>query len=95
MQDEIIGYADLDEKLIIKTDNLQRTKEVFEDEETRKLFSSLTDLSFGITTHTSKHTGEKEVVLELIIERGINDIAELRSIYHGFYLVLSKLKEQQ
>ena len=90
MQDVVLGYEEFDKKLIVKTNNEEKAKILFSNEEVRKTIQSLK----GFTLHT-KHTAdndEKEASLELTIEDGITDTNLLRQIYHAFYSILNSLE---
>lgn len=88
MQDVEIGYPDLDDHLIIKTNNVEKVKTLFTDEQTRQTFTTLENFDFGIRLHNIEDSDEKQAFLELNIEDGITDIATLRNLYHAFYTVL-------
>ena len=92
MQDIMLGYPDLDNHLIIKTNNEEKIKSLFADEKTRAVFTDLTDFDFGIRMHTPDGSDIKQAFLELNIEDGILDIADLREIYHAFRKVLTTLQ---
>lgn len=88
MQDVEIGYPEFDKKLVIKTNDESRVKQVFSDRSVRELFKSLNDFTFGITKHTIPDSNYKGAFLELIIEDGITDPDHLRKIYHAFFNTL-------
>lgn len=88
MQDVTIGYPELDEHLIVKTNDEAKVKTLFNDEATRKTFTELENFDLGITLHSLEDSDEKQAFLELNIEDGITDIATLRQLYHAFYTVL-------
>lgn len=91
MQDVEIGYEDFDEKLIIKTNNAEKVRQIFSDPSVRQTFLSLSDFSFGTTTQHSSHPEKDGPFLELTIENGITDPQKLREIYHAFYAVLMQI----
>jgi hypothetical protein len=88
MQDIIIGYPEFDDKLIIKTNDAVKIKNIFSDKKTRQIFQSLR----GFTLHTGSRnigdTDNKEDFVELTIDRGVLDMEELRKIYAAFVNVL-------
>jgi hypothetical protein len=88
MQDVKIGYPDLDHHLIVKTNDSEKVKTLFTDEETRKTFTKLENFDLGISLQSIEGSGNKEAFLELNIEDGITDIPTLRELYHAFYAVL-------
>jgi hypothetical protein len=90
MEDVIVGFPGLDEKLIIQTNDKKKARAVFKNEDVRNVFESLADFSMHISHH--EENGEiKNVFLELEIQKGITNAAELRKIYHAFYAVLSQV----
>jgi hypothetical protein len=91
MQDVVLGYEEFDKKLIIKTNDPQKLKQIFSEESTRAVIQKLENFTFGITTH---HTGDcnlKQPFLELMVETGITDVSKLREIYRAYFAVLSAL----
>lgn len=92
MQDVVLGYDQFDEKLIIKTNDPQKLKEVFADESVRTVIQELENFTFGITTHHSSDNAIKEPFLELSIELGITDVKKLKEIYRAYYTVLTALE---
>ena len=78
MEDIEIGFGEFDDKLIIKTNDQLRIREIFSDDAVRAVFQSLTDFTFGITHHHSSGTVHDKPFLELQIEVGITDPARLR-----------------
>ncbi|MEO6521276.1 MAG: hypothetical protein ABIN91_06360 [Mucilaginibacter sp.] len=88
MQDVTIGYPELDEHLIVKTNDVEKVKTLFTDEQTRKTLTELENFDLGIRLHSVEGSDKKEAFLELNIEDGITDIDTLRELYHAFYMVL-------
>ena len=88
MQDVVIGYPEFDDKLIIKTNDVVKIKNIFSDEKMREIFQSLR----GFTLHTGSRnigdTDNKEDFVELTIDRGVLDMDELRKIYTAFVTML-------
>lgn len=91
MQDVVIGYAEFDNKVVIKTNDEARAKFIFSDPKSRQVFQSLDNFSFGVAHHHVADSEYKEPFLELIIEDGITDVTELRQIYVAFFEVLMKI----
>lgn len=88
MQDVVLGYEEFDKKLIVKTNDERKAREIFADASIRAVFQSLENFTFGITTHHSKDSTAKDPFLELVIETGITDPNQLRAIYRAYYSVL-------
>ncbi|MCW3080205.1 hypothetical protein [Segetibacter sp.] len=91
MQDVVVGYDDFDKKVIIKTNDKQKVSELFSDESVRAVIQKLENFTFSIATHNATDSTDKTTFLELVIERGITDLDELRAIYSAYYSVLTKL----
>ncbi|MCW3109070.1 MAG: hypothetical protein JWQ09_3576, partial [Segetibacter sp.] len=89
MQDVVIGYEEFDKRLIIKTNDQAKAREIFADASVRTVFQSLENFTFGITTHHSTDSTTKDPFLELIIETGITDVNKLRTIYKAYFSVLT------
>jgi hypothetical protein len=93
LEDKEIGYAEFDTALIIKTNDAEKTKNIFSDKTARQVLQSLT----AFTLHTDKRninedTDTKEYFLEFEIERGIVEVIELRRIYAAFAAVLTAIE---
>ena len=86
-QDVELGYPEFDKNVLVKTNNPERLKSLFADEETRELFIALSGYSFGITT--SKENENKE--LELLIQRLIA-VEDLRHAFDAFIKALDLLE---
>jgi len=93
MQDVITGYPEFDKKVVVKTDDEERVKSLFESAAVRSVFGSLIGFTFGITRHHTA-TEKKAAFLEFNIERGIVDAAELKSIYNAFVKVLVNIDQE-
>lgn len=92
MEDVQIGFSEFDKKLIVKTNDKLRIRELFSDELVRKPFQSLNNFKFGITDYDD---GDRNFPrLELRIESGITNPKELREIYHGFFSVLVSIDKE-
>ncbi len=85
MEDVKTGYPEFDKKLVVKTNDIEKVKAVFADEQTRKVFQSLGGFNLHIAhyDHDDKHSA-----LELSIDRDITNVEELHSIYNAFVNVL-------
>ena len=90
MEDVKTGYPEFDKKLIVKTNDIDKVKTVFSNEETRKTFQSLGGFNLHIAyyDHNDKHSS-----LELTIDRDITNVEELRSIYKAFISVIDVLEQ--
>ena len=89
MEDVQIGYPEFDKKLIVKTNNSEKVKEIFADDQTRKLFETLGSFNMHIShyDHEDKHS-----ILELTIDRDITNAEELHKIYNVFIHVLNSFE---
>ncbi len=86
MQDVETGYPELDKHIVIKTSDEQKIKSIFTDADIRQLFTELESFDCGVHEHNERY------YLELNIEEGITDAAELKKIYHAFYKLLGALE---
>ncbi|WP_345950895.1 MULTISPECIES: hypothetical protein [unclassified Mucilaginibacter] len=86
------GYPDLDEHVIIKTNHEPKVRELFADPEVRQVLSTLEDFDLGIHHRALEETGYEQPFLELNINQGLIDPAELRLVYHAFYTILTQLE---
>lgn len=86
MEDVKTGYLEFDKKLVVKTNDIERVKEVFADEQTRKVFQTLPGFNLHIAyyDHEDRHSS-----LELTIDRDITNVEELHKIYDAFINVLN------
>ncbi len=87
MQDVVIGYDELDKKLIIKANDAAKVKALFTDSLVRKVFQSFDDFTLGIIMHHIS-AEEKAPFLEFYNNTAITNPVELREIYNAFYKVL-------
>lgn len=92
MQDAIIGYPELDKKLLIKTNDAARVKGLFADETVRDVFQSLQDFTLQVVRRTAGDDDKKESFLELNIEEAIIHPDRLRKIYRAFFRILVLLE---
>jgi hypothetical protein len=93
LEDVEIGYPELDERLVVKTNNAEKMSQIFANSEIRSLFTDLKDFNFGIHTHDAEDANSVHTYLDLDIEQGITDPQELRKLYHAFYTVLLALEQ--
>ncbi|RFM30129.1 hypothetical protein [Deminuibacter soli] len=82
-----LGYPEFDKELFIKTNDTERTAQLFKDEFARKVFSVLSGYWFGI--NRNKKTGLYQ--LELRMQRGVTNTLLLWEIYYSFHEVLMGL----
>jgi hypothetical protein len=92
LEDVKLGYPELDDRLVIKTNTPEKVVSLFADPELRSVFTGLEDFDFGIHTHTPDDTDEERTFLELNIDQGITDPLLLQRIYRAFYAVLVGLE---
>ena len=92
MQDITTGYAEFDEKVVVKSDNEEKVKALFADSNARQVFGTLEGFTFGIHSHHIPHSDDKKYILELYIDTGITEPTELRKIYHAFVTILDALE---
>ena len=85
MEDIKTGYPEFDKKLVVKTNDPEKVKELFANKETRDLFQSLGGFNLHIANydHDDRHSS-----LELTIDRAVTDAAQLHKIYIAFVRVL-------
>lgn len=88
-EDVLTGYPEFDKKLVVKTNDTEKVKAAFVNDNVRAIFQSLTDFTLHIAHHHIKNEDGKEAFLELEIQRGVTDLAELKKIYHAFFEVLT------
>jgi hypothetical protein len=89
MQDAVVGFADFDDKMIVKTNDVDKVRNLLSDPAVRKTLLTLGDFSFEINSSHTNSKDEKVSTLQLQIESGITDPVALQPIYHAFYSVLS------
>jgi hypothetical protein len=86
IQDVTIGYPDFDKKVIVKTNDEEEVKHLFEDESLRELYQNLDDYLLSVTENENY-----QVILEFTIQRGVTDPAELQQLYASFYKILVRV----
>lgn len=87
-EDVELGYSDFDKRLIIKTNEMEATKQLFADENLRKFFISLKKFSLTCIEHPEEEAKSR---LDLHIERSITNTEELKNIYTVFISILNRL----
>jgi len=92
LEDVKIGYPELDDHVVIKTNTPEKIRALFADDTIRSVFTTLEDFDFGIHTHHLEDSEGEQPFLEFNINQGITDAAELQKIYHAFYAVLVGLE---
>ena len=92
LEDVKIGYPELDEHVVIKTNTPEKIRALFADNSLREVFTTLEDFDFGIHTHHLEDSESDQPFLEFNINQGITDAEELRKIYHAFYTILVGLE---
>jgi hypothetical protein len=86
MQDVITGYKELDENVIVQTNEPETFKRVFANDEVRKVFQTLSGYSF----RTIKHENREVDHLELTVQHTLAG-AELLEVFNAFTTVLASL----
>ena len=92
MQDVVLGYPEFDKKVIVKTNDSGVAAEIFADSDSRLLFQSLDDYTFGIVSHHVVEGSEKQLFLELVIEEAVTEPQNLRELFNVFVSILRKLE---
>ncbi|BAV07281.1 hypothetical protein SAMN05421788_10295 [Filimonas lacunae] len=86
IQDVTIGYPDFDKKVVVKTNDEEEVKALFADKSIRETYQDMDDYVLSVTENEYN-----QVILELEIQRGITDAAELQQLYTSFYKMLDLL----
>lgn len=87
MQDVVIGYPEFDDKVIIKTNNEERVKSIFEDKDIRTGIKALPDFKLKLV----KADDAGNATLLLRIEKAFSQINDLKAVYGTFICILNKL----
>ncbi len=87
-QDVVVGYKEFDERIIIKTNDEAKLRDLFSNEKVREVFKQLSGYSFGVV-EDDEQVGRH---LELTFQRATADIPELQRLFEAFAEVLNKLK---
>ncbi len=88
MQDVIIGYPEIDDRLIVKTNNENRIKEIFADVTVQNILAAVDHFRFFLTNSEDKGSFQESATLELIIEEAITEPSKLQKIIDSFISVL-------
>lgn len=88
MQDLITGDAEFDKNLIVKTNDLEKTKSIFSDAEIRSTFQSLKYFSLQIENDSKEGGGR---TLEFLMDKAITKPDELKKIVMAFSAILDQL----
>lgn len=91
LQDVVLGYPGFDEKVLIKTNDAEKTKALFTDADVRETIGSLPSFSLKITHHQTPQSENKVAYLELQIDEEITDIATLQKLYHAVFTLATTL----
>ncbi len=91
MEDIKIGDPEFDKKIVVKSNNPERIKDILDLPQIREVIQSLPNFEFHIAHHHSSNTEVESAFLELRIDEGITDTATLRPIYNIFCLILEKV----
>lgn len=87
MQDVVIGYAEFDKKVVVKTNNEGKVKRIFKDEKSRSPFQNLGNFNMHIS-----HSDDADPQLKLQVEEAIVDAKILKQLYRAFSTVMNALK---
>ena len=82
MQDQEIGYPEFDQKVVVKSNDLEKVKSIFSDVTVRTVIQSIDVFRLYIEEDGDKRN------LVLQIEEAITDHVRLREIYSAFYKIL-------
>jgi hypothetical protein len=83
------GDADFDKKVMVKTNDDAKARNLLADQTTRDFFKSLDNYSLAIVKNEEDH--HEQYSLELSIYDGITDPLELRKIYAQYFSILTKI----
>ncbi|MEO6188001.1 MAG: hypothetical protein ABIO82_07365 [Ginsengibacter sp.] len=86
------GYPEFDKKVVVKTNNAEKIKSVFADEDSRKTIENFTMFKFHTVEYKIDETDNKGIFLELTIEEAITDMIFLQQVFNTFYSVLKKIE---
>jgi hypothetical protein len=90
MQDVELGYEEFDRKVVVKTNDADSARLLFNDPRDRSYFTELDDYSFGI--HHPREAAEGTASLELFIENYPADQPGVSESLRVFHSILSKLQ---
>ena len=86
-----IGYPELDDHLVVKTNDEEKIREIFSNANVRAVIKKLSRFDFGILHREVDNEHTKQAFLELNVEEGIKDPVALKELYSAFYTVLNSL----
>jgi hypothetical protein len=92
LEDVVLGYPELDEHVVVKTNARQKVSELFADPALRSVFTHLTDFNFGIHMRTVDGMDAEQPFLEFNSNLAITEPDALQQIYHAFCSVLTGLE---
>lgn len=88
MEDMITGDPDFDKNLVVKTNNMEKTKRIFSDADIRKIFQDLKYFSFQIENDGKPEGGR---TLEFLMDKAVTKPDELKKIVLAFSAILDEL----
>jgi hypothetical protein len=91
MQDIETGDARFDANVAVKSSDEARIKAILANETIRLSLVDLEDFSFGISLPHGIEGANTQSTLELSMNEGITDLAQLRSLYIAFFQTLLDL----
>jgi len=89
MQDIRIGYPEFDKSVIVKSNDADKVRAIFQDEYVREVFEKLSGFTFGIKKHPELDYDQ----LELSVQRGMSNVDELETVFTAFAKVLATVYE--
>lgn len=94
LNEVVSGYQDFDNKLVCKTNDIDRFRELIADESTREVLKMLPNFHFFISRHTSDYTQLECSFLELKINGEIVEPNELRKVYDAYARIVDIIEDQ-
>jgi hypothetical protein len=91
MQDVQTGYQDLDNHLVIKTNDENKVRKIFASDTVRNIFIALDSFHCGIHMHNDD--GAQQQFLELYVDENADDLLVLKSLYKAFYNLLTAIEQ--
>ncbi len=85
MQDVVLGYAEFDDNLIVKTHQPEKLKALFSSPEIRERIQNLSGFAFKVEEEDEGN------FLEFNMQRALTDLNELKVILELFYSVMNSL----
>lgn len=86
MEDVVLGYKELDDQLIVKTNNKEGLSKVFADTDVRNVFANLSGFSLKLENDDDEGT-----TLDLSIQRAVSDYSEFKEIFGAYFRILNAL----